>query len=100
MGLLSKFAEFIGWPKGQELVFRWTTFPDSLRPGVDIHTCDLPDGAYFLVQEVSAPDPQQGHIGWQLMDRDSTPVEMRNGFYEVDKAKAHAEEHFRTNYAR
>jgi len=100
MGLLSKLAEALGYKKDDAtpLVFTWGKFPDPHRAGHYIHDCQLPQGAYMLVQEVSAPDPERGHWGWILLDADSQPVEMRNGFFEEGAAKTHAEEHFRANY--
>lgn len=81
-----------------EVAFCWSDFPDPLMGDKRVHICELPGGSSFMVQEVSAPEPGVGHIGWQLLDPNGSPVEIRNGFYEVDKAKTHAERHFETNY--
>lgn len=81
-----------------ELAFAWHKWCDPLQPEKYIHECDLPGGAYFLAQEVSAPDPNNGHWGWQLMTSDNDVVEMRNGFFTEEQTKEHAEKHFRTNY--
>ena len=81
-----------------ELLFLWADFPDPMMPDKRVHVCDLPGGSSLMVQEVSAPEPGVGHIGWQLIDPNGSPVEIRNGFYETDKAKTHVEEHFRKHY--
>lgn len=104
MGLLNRLKNAVRELTGpddssSELVFRWNDWPDPDRPDKRVYECSLPHGAYFLVQEVSAPDPATGHWGWMLMTADCEPVEMRNGFYDYQKAQEHAENHFRTEYA-
>jgi len=85
-------------PLDGDLIFMWSDFPDPLLPDKRVHVCELPGGSSIMVQEVSAPEPGVGHIGWQLLDLNGSPVEIRNGFFEVDKAKTHAEDHFAANY--
>jgi hypothetical protein len=104
MGLLDRLRnaarELTGADKPSSVLsFHWSDWPDPDRPDKRVYECSLPHGAYFLVQEVSAPDPATGHWGWMLLTADSEPVEMRNGFYDAEKAKEHAENHFRTEYA-
>jgi hypothetical protein len=102
--LSSLFADDADAKQGQEtsldgeLIFLWSDFPDPLLPNNRVHVCELPGGGSIMVQEVSAPEPGVGHIGWQLLDVNGAPVEIRNGFFEVDKAKTHAEDHFRKCY--
>jgi hypothetical protein len=109
MGLLKKLREAVVTAVGQatapdetssELVFQWRDWPDPQLPDKRVHECPLPHGAYFLVQEVSAPEPGgAGHWGWMLMNAECEPVEMRNGFHDDQKAKEHAEAHYRKEYA-
>jgi hypothetical protein len=79
--------------------FAWDSWPDPMRPDHRVFECPLPGGAYFLVMEVSAPEPGTGHWGWLLMNATCDPVEMRNGFADEERAQAHAIEHYRQNYS-
>lgn len=82
--------------KASGLRLHWSRYPDTARPGHDIHDVQLPSGDYVYVQEVSAPGP--GCWGWLLMDSSDTPVEMRNGFDDDLSAKKHVEKHLAENY--
>ncbi len=63
---------------------RWTSGPDAERPGYRIWTgspSGLP-GYTIIVQDVGDDE-----FGWLLMDGESTPVQMRNGYKERASAQ-------------
>lgn len=98
MAILKRIMSAVHELTKPALTFTWRDFPDPERSTKRIHTCAVPGGGDLIAQEVSAPEPGVGHWGWQLLNEDGEVVEMRNGFYDEQATKAHAEAHFRANY--